>query len=79
MTICANCQSDATYTYSIVDGFNVDFCDKHLPTFARKNGLATPVVAQEAPVVASKTSKKSVVVEEPVEEEVPAEETSAGE
>ena len=79
MTICANCQSDATYTYSIVDGFSIDYCDKHLPTFARKNGLATAVVAQEEPVVALKASKKAVVVEEPVEEEVPAEETPAGE
>jgi hypothetical protein len=79
MIMCANCQSDATYTYRIVDGFDVSFCEKHLPTFARKNGLATPVVAQEEPVVAPKASKKAAVVEEPVVEEVPAEETPAGE
>lgn len=79
MIMCANCQSDATYTYSIVEGFDVSFCDKHLPTFARKNGLATPIVVQEEPVVAPKASKKAAVVETPVEEEVLVEETPAGE
>jgi hypothetical protein len=82
MTICANCQSDAVYTYTIVDGFDVYFCDKHLPRFARKSGLVAnlPEVVIEEPVVAPKASKK-VVVEEPVVEEVPVpeEETPVGE
>lgn len=83
MTICANCQSEALYTYSIVDGFSVTFCDKHVPAFARKSGLLAPVpvTVVEEPVIASKTSKKAPVVEEPVVEEVPAaeEETPVGE
>ena len=50
MTSCANCQNDAAYTYTIVDGYSVNFCDKHLPTYVRKFNLATPFV-EPTPVV----------------------------
>jgi hypothetical protein len=62
MVTCANCANNATYTYTIANGFVVYYCDKHLPSFARKQGLAVPFVAQPEAVV-TKSSKKTTTEE----------------
>jgi hypothetical protein len=60
MVTCANCQSEALYTYQINPDYLVHYCQYHLPKFltsARDAGqlkLVAPVV--EEPVAKKKTT-----------------------
>lgn len=64
MAKCANCASEAFYTYAITTDFGIDYCSRHVPKFlhAQKVSgmmpLRTPVVevVEEAP--APKTTRK---------------------
>jgi hypothetical protein len=77
MITCANCQSEALYTYQINPDYLVHYCQSHLPRFltaARDAGqlnLVVPVAETPAP------SKKKTTVSAPVEEPAPVDETPA--
>ncbi|CAB4123698.1 hypothetical protein UFOVP45_9 [uncultured Caudovirales phage] len=79
MAVCANCASDAIYTYQITEEFSQNFCQRHLPKFlvSQKNMGLLPL-KEDAPVVdevPTKSSKKKTTpaVEEPAAETTPAE------
>lgn len=80
MAKCANCASEAFFTYAITKTYGIDYCSRHVPKFlqAQKNAGMLPLRLIEEPVVeptptAPKTSKKKVAVVEPVVEEAPTE------
>lgn len=86
MITCANCNSDAQFTYAVAENYLIHYCQRHLPRFltGMKNSgnlpLQIPVEpVVEAPVV-KPSKKKDVVVEEtPAEEpEVSAVEETDG-
>jgi hypothetical protein len=67
MAKCANCATDALYTYKVTDSFSINYCQLHLPKFLNAQklaGLLKPEV--EAPKASKK--KSDVVEETPVEE-----------
>ena len=81
MSICANCNAQALYTYQVNSDILIQYCSDHLPHFLLKKRDAgqlplisdTPVV-EEAPVVeepAPKSSKKKAA--DPVVEDAPVE------
>lgn len=92
MADCANCSNAASYVYEPAQGNQTLYCQKHLPSFAKKpafSGLVTEYAAPvvEVPVEESiekveapkpKPSKKSASVEEAAVE-APVEETPAEE
>jgi hypothetical protein len=72
MPTCANCSEVALYTYQVADGYNINYCQAHLPRFlfSRRDAGLLPVVSIE-PVVEptpAPKSKKSAPVDSPVEE-----------
>lgn len=84
---CANCSSEALYSYPVSPDYVIHYCQRHLPTFlvAKRNAGLLPLIdttpkVEEVPAPAPKPTKKSaVVVEEPVVEdtEVEVDETPA--
>ena len=73
MYSCANCSSDAQYSYRVNDSIITHYCGQHLPHFlqSKKNSgelaLATPPVVEEKP---SKKKKEEEVTVEAVAEEL---------
>lgn len=64
MIACANCASRAEYSYApVVDDYAISYCEKHLPSFARKKEFAANLTKLAEPVV------PELVVEEPEVEE----------
>ncbi|CAB4167041.1 hypothetical protein UFOVP964_140 [uncultured Caudovirales phage] len=71
---CANCTSDAVYTYSITPGYSIAYCKKDLPKFLddrRKAGFLQTTAEYKAQLVEGQKSiaVQPTVVEEPLEEE----------
>lgn len=73
MIKCANCSSEAFYTYAITPTYGIHYCSRHVPKFLhnqKKSGMlplrtvAPVVVETPAPKVSKK--KPKVAVEEPV-------------
>lgn len=65
MAKCANCTSEAFFTYAITSKFGIDYCSRHVPKFlqAQKNAGMLPLRVEKVDVPAP-------VVEEPVVEEL---------
>jgi len=76
MATCANCSSDALYTYNVTPDFGINYCQYHLPKFLlnAKHADLVSDVAVEAPVEVpvSKSKKAEVTVDAPVDTEAPA-------
>lgn len=84
MAKCANCSSEAFYTYAITKTYGIDYCSRHVPKFLqgqkRAGMLPLRVVKEEvvepAPTAPKTSKKKATVVEDVVEapvEEAPTE------
>lgn len=75
MTTCANCSSEATFSYSVSADFSIPYCSRHVPKFLQAQRFSGALHTITAPVVVEeKTSKKkkvSATVEETVVEEAP--------
>jgi hypothetical protein len=76
MATCANCSSDALYTYNVTPDFGINYCQYHLPKFllnVKHADLVSDVVVEtpvEAPV--SKSKKTDAPVDAPVDTEAAA-------
>jgi hypothetical protein len=89
MTTCANCQSEALYTYAVTEQYLIHYCQLHLPRFLLSQKQAgqlplrptTPVVEEvpvvEPEVVTATESEPSATVEEVLAAEPVAETTSS--
>jgi hypothetical protein len=69
MAKCANCSSEAFYTYAITPSYGIDYCSRHVPKFlqGQKNAGMLPLRVAEI----SDSVAPAPVVEEPVVEEAP--------
>ena len=74
MTVkCANCPSEAVYSYRVNDSILIQYCEKDLPQFLWEAGragllpLQFPAPVEEKPVK-KKAKEEKAVVEESVEE-----------
>lgn len=65
MITCANCKEAALYEYAVSASIKILYCERHLPSFARKSYSYSPVVVEPAveEVVAPKPkpTKKATV------------------
>ena len=65
MITCANCAETALYEYAVSASVKVLYCERHLPSFARKSFNYSPVVAtpviEEAVAPKPKSTKKVAV------------------
>jgi hypothetical protein len=59
MAICANCSTEALYTYVINENYKINYCQYHLPNFltARKIAGQLPLIEDAAPVVETPAPK----------------------
>lgn len=88
MAKCANCSSEAFYTYAITKSYGIDYCSRHVPKFLqgqKKAGMLPlrrpvvevvvdePLVVEEDVVLPPKKSSKKKAVVEPLVEEAPTE------
>lgn len=71
MAKCANCTSEAFFTYAITGTFGINYCSRHVPKFlqAQKNAGMLPLrVDKPEPII---VVEPTPVVEEPIVEEEP--------
>lgn len=65
MVSCANCSTEAQYTYKVSEGLLFNYCALHLPRFltAQKNAgflkLVVPVVVEEEAAPKTTSKKKT--------------------
>jgi hypothetical protein len=84
MITCANCSSNAEFTYALTDSYGIHYCGKHVPKFLnnhKRSGmlpLRTFSVEVEPTIEVSKPTKKKskIAVEEPVVDGTVVEETT---
>jgi len=65
MAVCANCTQEALYTYPVSAGYNLHYCQYHLPKFltSRRDAGLLPII-EDAPAPKAKKSA-AVTPEEP--------------
>jgi hypothetical protein len=68
MATCANCTGDALYTYTISDGYRINYCQYHLPRFLLPARAAGMLPLFEEPVEKPAKAKKAVTQDSEGEE-----------